>query len=107
MTQFQFWLFVAAVFFLGFVCGVSITHAHDAPTGWHYDLQCCSGIDCAPIAASRVKEGPTGYTMPNGEVVLYGDRRIHESKDGSYHWCTPGGNQAGYTICLYVPFRGY
>lgn len=82
-------------------------YAHDAPAGWAYDASCCSGYDCSPVSASTVKEGPAGYTLPTGETIAYSDRRIRQSQDEQFHWCTPGGRRSGRTLCLYVPVRGF
>lgn len=82
--------------------------AHDAPTGWHYDLACCQNRDCRPISSSAVKEGPDGYLITiDNETVPYKDGRIKDSPDGLFHWCTVDGRDDGRTICLYVPPRGY
>jgi len=37
--------------------------AHQAPSGWAYPTECCSGIDCAEIPASAVKETQRGYQV--------------------------------------------
>lgn len=71
--------------------------AHD----W-YDKECCSGSDCSPVVADTVREGPSGYTLPDGNLLPYGDKRIRQSVDDRFHWCHV--NAA--TYCLYVPGRG-
>ncbi len=35
------------------------------------------------------------------------DARIKESPDGEFHWCSVGGSDAGATVCLFVPPRGF
>jgi hypothetical protein len=82
--------------------------AHDAPTGWAYDVSCCSNIDCREIPASTLTEGPNGYLISiSNETVPYGDKRLKDSPDGHVHWCTINGRDDARTICLYVPPRGY
>jgi len=84
--------------------------AHDAPTGWKYDFLCCSGVDCRQIVTDRVKTTPKGYEVQNGdhsELIGYGDRRIHQSKDEFYHLCTLAGEDGTQILCLYVPNRGF
>ena len=84
---------------------VSRARAHEAPSGWMYDVGCCGGMDCRQIDADSVKSGPAGYTLPNGDRLGYRDTRVHVSPDGHYHWCTAGGRSdpGVRTYCLYVP----
>lgn len=82
--------------------------AHEAPTGWKYDMACCHNRDCRPLASSAVRESPGGYVITlDNETVPYSDKRIKNSPDGQYHWCTVNGRDDGRTICLYVPPRAY
>lgn len=95
--------FVAAT-----ICGTFSVAAHDAPSGWAYDLYCCSNKDCRQIPASALKESPRGYFISIGnETLPYGDHRIKDSPDGLVHWCTVNGRNDSRTICLYVPPRGF
>lgn len=88
--------------------------AHDAiptaqqPLGWKYPGGCCSSNDCRR-ADDEVKETANGYQIAEtGEVVPYGDVRIKDSPDGEFHWCRHlAGVDAGKTICLFVPPRGF
>jgi hypothetical protein len=87
--------------------------AHDArptaakPQGWAYPYSCCSGFDCREVAApKRVHENRNGYVVPSGELIPYGDRRIKDSPDGLFHWCSQMGKDDGKTICLFVPQPG-
>ena len=78
--------------------------AHDAPSGWPYPFECCSGVDCRPIKASQVRAGYDGYLIrSSGEVVVYSDSRVRRSPDDAFHWCSNGGRDDGRTICLFVP----
>lgn len=81
--------------------------AHDAPAGWSYDIECCSGIDCYQAPASDVKETREGYLLSTGELIPYSDRRIRRSRDEFFHECKPGGMTGSQrSLCLYVPERG-
>lgn len=85
-------------------------HAHDAPAGWSYDKQCCSGMDCRVVnhGGVSVRETPRGYRISTtGEVIPYNDSRIKDSPDGEFHWCSHGGRDTGPTICLYAPLKAY
>jgi hypothetical protein len=82
--------------------------AHDAPKGWSYPLSCCSGFDCREVSASVIRERPEGYDIgPTGEVVAFSDKRLKDSPDGEYHWCSVAGAEDGRTICLFVPPPSY
>lgn len=81
---------------------VSSASAHE----W-YAPDCCSGSDCAPVEDGGVKETASGYVLPNGEAIPFGDPRLRPSHDYQYHWChaqNPIGFQK--TYCLYIPGRG-
>lgn len=81
--------------------------AHDAPAGWSYDIECCSGLDCYQAPASDVKETREGYLLSTGELIPYSDRRIRPSRDEFFHECKPGGQTASLrSLCLYVPNKG-
>jgi hypothetical protein len=86
--------------------------AHDAPPttaqplGWTYPWSCCSGMDCVP-KTKGISETPEGYVVDEThEVIPYGDKRIKDSPDGLFHWCSHV-NTDHKTICLFVPPRGY
>ena len=95
--------------------GIVVAMAHDAPPsktqplGWQYGWECCSMMDCKPLASNAVAETPQGYTIKlTGEVIPYGDKRLKRSKDEFYHQCTKGGDpKEKHSICLYTPDRGF
>ena len=88
-------------------------HAHQAPSGWSYSVQCCSGIDCDEIPASAVKETPEGYAItlrpgqhvmvkaPFATVVPYATAR--PAPDGAYHICL---SPALKVLCFFAGPRG-
>ena len=88
---------------------------HDAkptagqPLGWKYPWSCCSNQDCKQMSGAGVVERENGYLIAaTGEVVPYRDKRIKDSPDGEFHWCAhQAGIDAGKTICLFVPPRGF
>lgn len=82
--------------------------AHEAATGWSYPFSCCSDFDCRAVSPQSVRERPEGYVIQNtGEVVAYSDRRLKNSPDGEFHWCSVKGENNSRTICLFVPPRAY
>lgn len=82
--------------------------AHDAESGWAYPLACCSGIDCREVADADVLERPEGYVIRvTGEVIPMTSRKVRNSPDGQFHWCSVQGKADGKTICLFVPPRSF
>lgn len=82
--------------------------AHDAPKGWSYPHACCSGYDCREVSPDAVGSVPEGYVITRtGEVVGYTDKRLRDSPDGEYHWCSVAGANDSRTICLFVPPSAY
>ena len=89
--------------------------AHDAmptsaqPLGWKYPWSCCSNMDCKMLGDQGISEKPEGYVINStGEIVAYADKRVKDSPDGEYHWCAhQAGLDAGHTICLFVPPKGF
>jgi hypothetical protein len=83
--------------------------SHEAPTGWKYPWACCSNMDCRATKAGEVTERPEGYRIEStGEIVAYQDKRVKDSPDGMTHWCAhQAGIDAGQTICLFVPPKGF
>lgn len=111
-------LFAAGMAGLALLALARPAPAHEAaatasqPLGWSYPWACCSGQDCRQAssgAGGEVRETAAGYLIAaTGEVVPYRDRRIRLSPDGAFHWCAhKAGIDAGRTICLFVPPRGF
>jgi hypothetical protein len=88
---------------------------HDAPPspakplGWSYPFACCANYDCESVPESAVIEGARGYEIrATGELIPMADKRVKDSPDGQFHWCAHRtGMDAGKTICLFVPPRGF
>lgn len=88
---------------------------HDAkptaalPQGWAYPITCCANYDCKEVADADIVEGARGYEIRGtGELIPMSDKRIKDSPDGRFHWCAhQAGLDAGKTICLFVPPRGF
>lgn len=97
---------ILALAFMGLLSIVE-ADAHEAPKGWTYPYSCCSGYDCRQVDDAKITEGPTGYTVPSGEVIAMTDKRIKESPDGLFHWCSVAGKDDSKTLCLFVPPRSY
>ena len=81
--------------------------AHDAPTGWQYGQECCSGMDCFQDKDNNVRIAYDGYHIMNtGEIIPFNDKRIKHSQDEYYHRCTHFGKPDTKLICLYIPNQG-
>lgn len=78
------------------------------PLGWAYGWECCNLMDCRQVSRIAVEESPEGYVIKaTGEVIPYDSKKIKQSKDEFYHWCSKGGKPDTETICLYTPNRGF
>ena len=108
---------VAAVA-LGLICGAGVGQAFGH--SW-YSQACCSGKDCAPIAASAVTWTPNGWRValrpgqhpmvtlaPMVELVPFD--QVLPSEDDHWHACVRTDNPspsavtpAERIICLYIP----
>lgn len=81
--------------------------------GWSYPWACCSNQDCRRLETGEIEETPKGYLIvKTGEVISYGDKRVKDvppgTGDNDYHWCAhQAGADAGHTICLFVPPKGF
>lgn len=105
---------------LGLAYGTRAAQGHEAtntagqPLGWKYPWACCSNMDCKSVSqgggqGGAISETPEGYRINStGEIIAYADKRVKDSPDGEYHWCAhQAGLDAGRTICLFVPPRGF
>lgn len=94
------------------VLGIDRAWSHDAPTGWKYPFACCANYDCQEVEASAISEptdlDPDYVVNSTGERIAATDKRIRQSPDGEFHWCAhQAGLDAGHTICLFVPPKGF
>lgn len=87
---------------------------HDAmptaamPEGWAYSYSCCAQNDCRAVPDAAIAETPSGFVIKRtGEVIAYDDKRLKDSPDGQYHWCSVAGADDSRTICLYRAPRGF
>ena len=61
-------------------------------------------MTAARFLRKAISERPEGYVIKGtGEVVAYSDKRLKNSPDGEYHWCSVSGADDTRTICLFVP----
>lgn len=106
----------AAIATFAVVVGVATkAFPHDAvptaavPQGWNYPFACCANYDCHEVDAADIVEGARGYEIRGtGELIPMSDKRIKDSPDGAFHRCAhQAGIDAGKTICLFVPPRGF
>ena len=105
---------VASIRLVASIMAVVPADAHD----W-YDRECCQNQQhCEPVMDGMVREISSGFIVPSGEKLSFGDSRVRPSHDTSFHWChwqkafpppERGRTQTGFdlTFCLYVPPRSY
>ena len=48
-----------------------------------------------------------GFIKVTGEVIPMSSKKVRNSPDGQFHWCSVAGKADGKTICLFVPPRAY
>lgn len=111
---------------LGLMAAWSDALAHQAPTGWEYDYDCCSNRDCSRLPRGAVTVTTEGYVVTvtpemNSQIkatrtytIPYSTTGLRESKDGDYHVClrpeyanNAGEIFGGGVICFYIPPMGY
>lgn len=75
--------------------------AHEAPSGFEYDMECCHNQDCAPLPEDQTPRPLDGgaWLLKTGEVVP--KSKVKFAPDGRYHLCRWTANNA--VLCLYVP----
>ena len=68
-----------------------------------YDPQCCSGMDCEPLAtAPSISSNGESYVMPNG--ALFPMSEVRPSQDSKWHWCHIEDKYGGKAVyCVYEP----
>lgn len=73
-----------------------------------YEYSCCHDKDCRPVPDGAITEGPNGYVVKaTGEVIPYTDKRVRQSPDQNFHWCSVAGLPDSRTLCIYAPGRGF
>lgn len=104
LSAFNATMLAQGVLGLGLILyGIQEARGHD-----FYEYRCCSDRDCRPVAEDAISEGPNGYVVKaTGEVIPYNDKRIRQSPDQFFHWCSVGGKPDSRTLCIYVPNRGF
>jgi hypothetical protein len=108
---------LAAITLAGVALGLlaflaTLSFAHEAPSGWSYPVDCCSGFDCAriPDPAARQVSGGWEFRLSPGDhqfvteatgpvVIFFPAATVKPSPDGATHACmgldlTP--------LCLFV-----
>ena len=90
---------------VAFVLSITSAAAHDAPSGWAYAPECCSGHDCKPVTDAAISSVPGGWRI-NATGEIFAQNRVRQSKDGQFHRCSVQGRIDAHTYCLYVPPMG-
>lgn len=83
---------------------VTAAKAHNAPSGWQYDLSCCSDQDCGPVEDGVVTERKDGIHVEGHGVLSETDPRVRWSRDGQDHLCLSPTNKL---LCVYRKPKGF
>lgn len=96
--------------------GASLFWATPAVLHEWYPMECCSGMDCAPVISSSWVAGATFehgqrsdgipllvVTTQHGTAVVPQTLPRRESKDGRMHACIRTAGGAPTVICIFVP----
>ena len=98
---------IIAIILSGAVWGCHGAGAHDAPEGWSYGWDCCSGQDCRQVEDDAVTPTDAGWFISaTGETIPYNSSAERRSKDGHFHRCSHHFMNPALpdkTICIYVP----
>ena len=88
---------------------IAKSRAHDAPSGWTYPNECCSGHDCRPAPKGSIVEKPDGWRMTSsGVTVPYDSPKVRVSPDGADHECCAAANFDNCRpLCLFIAPRGF
>ena len=73
--------------------------AHEAPSGWTYDGDCCGKNDCAPVTKAEFKDGKWYYSNQFGTAPVGPSTKIRTSPDALTHVCIVSWSPDVY--CLY------
>jgi formylmethanofuran dehydrogenase subunit D len=73
--------------------------AHD----W-YPIECCHGMDCAPVERVEMQDGATlVVTSKHGTGVVPQTMPRRESQDGKMHVCMRPSGAGMRIICVFLP----
>lgn len=95
----------AALVILSFGLFARPSSAHDNPTNWIGQEQrknaigqlCCGENDCHPFKHDQIKITPSGYQLPNGDIVPF--NKAAPSADEFFWSCEWGGERK----CFFAP----
>jgi hypothetical protein len=98
---------IASLALIGWVASFSSqATSHD----W-YPLECCNGVDCAPVESTAHTQPITSGSVPelivttrHGSAIVPKNFPIRESKDHRMHVCMiPRANGLMQIICVFLP----
>lgn len=88
------------IIFLIVMAAATSADAHE----W-YPIECCHGLDCAPVDRAEVQDGGMMVvTSKNGTGVVPATLPRRESKDNRMHVCMRPSTSGGMrVICVFLP----
>ena len=92
-------ILAATLILVAIVFAVKMGHSHD----W-YDIDCCGGRDCRPVACDQLIEESDGSVLYLPSRTWFWRDQVHPSRDQRCHICTalPPDSAPGRAICAYV-----
>lgn len=91
---------------------LTVSEAHEAPSGWSYPIECCSGLDCAPVEKTEFLTPADSTSLPQmvlttriGTTIVPKTAIWRQSKDNRFHVCmkTYDKNPATNFLCVFAP----
>ena len=96
----RLWILLGAVFAALLTLAAGVALAHQAPSGWDYDPECCSQQDCSVATnIEYLSSGDMKITTVHGTDVYPANFPRRASKDDKVHACHLNGKK----YCLYWP----
>jgi hypothetical protein len=92
------WLTFGAVIVVVFIALLRGLGAHEAPSGWSYPIECCSGHDCFAIKTDELLEQKDGSWLYTARNLKFPKASIRPSQDRHFHVCIFN----GLPLCAFV-----
>lgn len=93
---------LASLLGLGIVLMLAILVGPAKAHSW-YPLECCSGMDCAPVEKAMVVPEGLIVTTVQGTVFIPASFPYRESQDGQMHACIQKENGETKLLCAFRP----
>jgi hypothetical protein len=81
----------------------AIILVHEAPSGWQYPSDCCSGRDCREVPCEQITRLNTVYRYRTSASIYldFPENKHRYSGDGRCHVCILGSQRS--PTCIFTP----